>query len=1131
MKTKCKIMVLFMIFFSLISSVIYAKESNKAKTLVSSIKFKTLNTGQGVCTGSIFEIEWQGINASDTVVIQYSTNGGSNWIMITDTATGLKYSWKVPNTPSTNCLAIVTEKHPKCTQEWITKNLEVTTYRNGDPIPEITDPTQWANLKTGAWCYYNNDPTMGAKYGKLYNWYAVNDPRGLAPIGLHISSDNDWTELENCLGGSTVAGGKLKDTGTVFWITPNSGATNESSFSALPGGYRDENGTFRSIGESGDWWSSMEFNIIKGLYRYLHYANIEVTRQIYNKEAGFSVRCLKGELPPLLPKIDSIKPDKAFVGDEVILYGSNFGASQGLSKVNFSGTLAILYKGWSDSQIRTVIPSGGTTGKVSVSVNSTKSNEVDFTLIADTVKICNQVWKTRNLDVDHYRNGDSIPEVRDPSAWINLTTGAWCYYNNDSLVGKTYGKLYNWYAVNDLRGLAPLGWHISTESDWTELSYCLGGSSVAGGKLKTNGTIEGGNGLWVKPNIGATNESQFSALPGGYRHSLGMFNYIGNDCDLWTTSKIDLITARGINLNYSVQSINLIDDGKDHGFSVRCVKDFPSPKLDSIKPDKAFVGDEIKLYGSNFGASQGLSKVNFSGIEAIQYKSWSDSEIRTVIPSGGKTGKVSVSVNSINSNELNFTVVDTVKICNQVWMLRNLDVDHYRNGDPIPEVQDTAEWGNLTTGAWTYYNNDPTMVKIYGKLYNWYAVNDSRGIAPEGWHVPTDGEWTELTDCLGGETIAGGKLKETGTTHWLSPNEGATNSSDFSALPGGYRAVDGTSDPIGYIGYWWSSTNIGGANAWIRSLRSINANVARYYCYMKSGFSVRCVKDFPSPKLDSIKPDKAFVADEVILYGSNFGATQGTSKVSFTSSDAKDYPSWSDSLIKVLIPTGGTTGKVSVSVSSIKSNEVDFTLIADTIKICNQVWTTKNLDVDHYRNGDSIPEVRDGTEWANLKTGAWCYYNNDSALGATYGKLYNWYAVNDPRGLAPIGWHIPSDSGWKVMEMCLGMTQSDADNNSLRGTDEGGKLKRTGTIEEKDGLWNSPNIGATNQSKFSALPSGYRNNFGTFNYLGSNCYWWTSTDFGASRGAWFRHLSYVDARCDRTEDYKVNGFSVRLVKD
>jgi len=204
--------------------------------------------------------------------------------------------------------------------------------------------------------------------------------------------------------------------------------------------------------------------------------------------------------------------------------------------------------------------------------------------------------------------------------------------------------------------------------------------------------------------------------------------------------------------------------------------------------------------------------------------------------------------------------------------------------------------------------------------------------------------------------------------------------------------------------------------------------------------------------------------------------------------------------------------------------------IGDEVQICDQIWMTKNLNIDHYRNGDSIPEVKDSIQWMNLITGAWCYFENDSAKGRIYGKLYNWYAVNDSRGLTPEGWHVPTDDEWKELEMCLGMTQSEGDETRWRGTDEGGKLKTTGTIEGGNGLWYGPNTGATNETCFSALPGGARGSDGLFLRIGGYGYWWSSSDYGVT-GAWFRRLDYNIASILRETHLKKNGFSVRCVKD
>jgi uncharacterized protein (TIGR02145 family) len=193
--------------------------------------------------------------------------------------------------------------------------------------------------------------------------------------------------------------------------------------------------------------------------------------------------------------------------------------------------------------------------------------------------------------------------------------------------------------------------------------------------------------------------------------------------------------------------------------------------------------------------------------------------------------------------DIDGNVYNTITIGTQVWMAENLKTTKYRNGNAIPNVTDNATWAALTTGAYCNYNNDANNVAIYGRLYNWYALSDSRNIAPIGWHVSTDAEWTTLTSYLGGETGAGGKLKETGTSHWASPNTGATNQTGFTALPGGARFYNGPFDFFEYTGCWWTSTEGSTSSAWGISMYYNDGNKPRTNFPKYYGFSVRCVKD------------------------------------------------------------------------------------------------------------------------------------------------------------------------------------------------------------------------------------------------------------------------------------------------
>jgi uncharacterized protein (TIGR02145 family) len=204
-------------------------------------------------------------------------------------------------------------------------------------------------------------------------------------------------------------------------------------------------------------------------------------------------------------------------------------------------------------------------------------------------------------------------------------------------------------------------------------------------------------------------------------------------------------------------------------------------------------------------------------------------------------------------NEVSFTTLttvtdidgntyNTVQIGNQVWMSENLKTTRYRNGGLIPNVTDGTAWSNSTTGAWSYYNNDVSNNAIYGKLYKWYTTLGDT-LCPTGWGVPTDAEWTTLTNYLGGESVAGGKMKSVGTAYWISPNTGATNESVFSALPGGYRYNDGSFYDIRASAFFWSATEFGSSFAWNRSLSLSNGIVYRLNDNKSLGASVRCLRD------------------------------------------------------------------------------------------------------------------------------------------------------------------------------------------------------------------------------------------------------------------------------------------------
>jgi len=183
----------------------------------------------------------------------------------------------------------------------------------------------------------------------------------------------------------------------------------------------------------------------------------------------------------------------------------------------------------------------------------------------------------------------------------------------------------------------------------------------------------------------------------------------------------------------------------------------------------------------------------------------------------------------------------TIQIGTQTWMAENLKTTKYKDGSAIPDVTDNTAWGSLTTPGYCWYNNDAALYQnVYGALYNWYAVSTGK-LCPAGWHVPYDPEWTTLTTFLGGGSVAGGKLKETGITHWAT--SAATNESGFTALPGSYRDFSGQFNYIGSYGYYWSSTENPPDYAWGRLLFHNNTIITRGDAREKLGMAVRCLKD------------------------------------------------------------------------------------------------------------------------------------------------------------------------------------------------------------------------------------------------------------------------------------------------
>ena len=395
---------------------------------------------------------------------------------------------------------------------------------------------------------------------------------------------------------------------------------------------------------------------------------------------------------------------------------------------------------------------------------------------------------------------------------------------------------------------------------------------------------------------------------------------------------------------------------------------------------------------------------------------------------------------SLIENTFENTKYSEEKIGNQIWMIENLSVDEFRNGDLIPQAKTKDEWfkaGINLEPAWCYFKTAAKGDKSMGVLYNWYAVIDPRGLAPKGWQIPSKDDYEMLISFLGGEKQAANKLHNADGWQRLSRRK---NTGTYT-----------TSNPA-----WWSSS-AGNTNGYCFALEfsNIASDVSRYDIF-RGKFGQRSFPKGTGCPIVCIKTIKK------------------------------------NNLIKV---EGSTESTESGAVLTIGS----------------QVWTSKNLDVTTYRNGDVIPQVQDAKAWAKLRTGAWCYYDNDASNGPKYGKLYNWYAVNDPRGLAPKGFHIPSDAEWTIL------------------TDYLGGKEAAGTKMKSSFGWDE-NGNGSNSSGFAGFPGGFRYYLGTFHYIGSYGYWWSATEDNSSL-AWFRYLNCDNGYVDRYNISKQDAFSVRCLGD
>ncbi|MCP4090430.1 MAG: hypothetical protein GY746_11665, partial [Gammaproteobacteria bacterium] len=533
---------------------------------------------------------------------------------------------------------------------------------------------------------------------------------------------------------------------------------------------------------------------------------------------------------------------------------------------------------------------------------------------------------------------------------------------------------------------------------------------------------------------------------------------------------------------------------------------------------------------------------------------------------------------------------NTVLIGTQCWMAENLAY--------LPSVSPSGT-GSASSPYYYVYGYQGTDVSAakatsnyntYGVLYNWPAAmngatsSDSvpsgvQGICPTGWYLPSDEEWKMLDGEVDSQygypdpewdgllwrgSDAGGNLKETGTTHWNSPNTGATNTSGFTALPGGYREYTGALYNLDIVSIYWSATDDNSGNAYDHSFYSNNAGSRRALAHKGHGYSVRCLRDSippcsPQPTQANAGPDSLnIVGDSIVLMANTPVDGQGLwtihsgtgGVIADTANPSSTFSGLAATTYQLIwtISTACGSSSDTVIISFVSQGTACGNQITDTrdgntyntVLIGTQCWMAENLAY--------LPSVSPSSVGSNTNPYYYVYDYEGTDVSAakatinynTYGVLYNWPAAmngatssnsvpSGVQGVCPTGWYLPGDEEWKILEGKVdsqyGYPDPEWDGTGDRGTDAGGNLKEAGTTH-----WNSPNWGATNSSGFTALPSGYRNSFssGSFTLINEQVTFWSSTEH-SNNFAHNRNLDFYDSDVIRFGYLKDEGNSVRCV--
>jgi len=1038
-------------------------------------------------------------------------------------------------------------------QVWMRENMKTTSYYDGTPlVPGAGAGNINFDYITKYWFVYNDNMSYKVTYGFLYTGAAAmngadgidanpSGVQGVCPSGWHLPSDSEWKELEICLGMSqaqadatdirgTDEGNDLKEEGTTHW-GGNTGATNSSGFTALPGGYRYGGGSYNSMGGSAYFWSSTNYGSFYAWSRKLYYDSPGVYRGNDSKVGGFSVRCLSdfNYLPYLAIPEDTVDFGEIRYnsGDTTLsLYlTNNYPDSLMLDSIggaDFPFSLSL--QDSSDLDTITMVPG------VPKQLNITLSSANITGIFIDTVRIGDNSYDTSFIIKAEIPFPDSLATVPGDGQ-ITLKWNSTCWNYRDMVY------IYRNLALTDSVEITDATDTVYTDTglnNYVEYSYHIRSRDIEGNLsdpsesiseipcemvLDYDGnsypTVKIGDQLWMRQNLKTTHFADGSVIP--LVESSGSWDALGSDGKAYSWYNNNPANGEIYGAEYTwatamdgTASSNTVPSGVQGV----CPGGWHLPGDNEWKVMEIYLGlsqaqaDMTGMRGTVEGGKMketGTVHWNSPNTGATNTSWFTAPGAGYRVYTGAWGGLKSyayfwTSTEKDASTSMERSLADYTGEVSRIWNNKNFgySVRCLKSFDYLAYLsvsEDTVDFGEITCNS-----GDTTLIIT--------LINN-------------------FTDSISVDSIPGADLPF---------------SLDLPDYPGLENISIVAGDTI-QLNVTLSTNGVAGI---------ITDTILIYSNGMDTSVIIHA--EIPFPDILDATPGNEQVTltwdtacrdyrNRVLIYRDSV-LIDSVEIISATDTAYIDTGLANDQEYIYYIRSRDIWGNLSEPSNSVMEMPCEI-LIADydgnvypTIKIGDQLWMRENLKTTHYADGTAIPLVEGTSEWVALgySDGAYCYYDNSTTNRDIYGALYTWAAAmhgaagNDAnpsgiQGACPEGWHLPSDAEWKEMEMFLGISQAEADGTSWRGTDEGGKLKEAGFSH-----WNNPNTGADNSSGFTALSGGCRFDNGSYLNMGNYAYFWSSTE-GSSYYAWYRVLIYNSSGVGRWGILKEYGLPVRCLRD